>query len=149
MVIAAERFEDAFFQLHPRIASEITQKFAQCGLRVAIIGDISLHRGELVPASLHLRVEPRRSALVPRKYWGVQRAPRKSAHKCLKRFFRFEGYFAESECAAPICAKNPNVSVDCHVSTHFPARKRFMTIPGDTTNLFVGATPAYSPLCVP
>lgn len=58
-------------------------------------------------------------------------------------------YFAESEGTAPICDKNPKVSADCHVSMHLPARKRFTTIPGDTTNLFVGAKPAYSPRCVP
>jgi hypothetical protein len=46
IVIPVERFEDAFFQLHTRIAGEIIQKFVQYGLRVAIVGDISRHTDE-------------------------------------------------------------------------------------------------------
>lgn len=43
IVIPAERFEDAFFQLHTRIAGEIIGKFALYKMRVAIVGDISRH----------------------------------------------------------------------------------------------------------
>lgn len=41
IVIPTERFEDAFFQLHTRIAGEIIGKFAVYKMRVAIVGDIS------------------------------------------------------------------------------------------------------------
>jgi hypothetical protein len=46
MVIPTERFEDAFFQLHTRIAGEIIGKFAVYKMRVAIIGDISRYTEE-------------------------------------------------------------------------------------------------------
>jgi Domain of unknown function (DUF4180) len=46
IVIPAERFEDAFFQLHTRIAGEIVGKFAVYKMRVAIVGDISRHTEE-------------------------------------------------------------------------------------------------------
>ncbi|MFY9689332.1 MAG: DUF4180 domain-containing protein [Candidatus Acidiferrales bacterium] len=46
IVIPAERFEDAFFQLHTRIAGEIIGKFAVYKMRVAIVGDISRHTEE-------------------------------------------------------------------------------------------------------
>jgi Domain of unknown function (DUF4180) len=43
IVIPTERFEEAFFQLHTRIAGEIIGKFALYKMRVAIVGDISRH----------------------------------------------------------------------------------------------------------
>ncbi|HEX4075438.1 MAG TPA: DUF4180 domain-containing protein [Candidatus Acidoferrales bacterium] len=46
IVIPTERFEDAFFQLHTRIAGEIIGKFAVYKMRVAIVGDISCYTEE-------------------------------------------------------------------------------------------------------
>jgi hypothetical protein len=46
IVIPTERFEDAFFQLHTRIAGEIIGKFAVYKLHVAIVGDISRYTEE-------------------------------------------------------------------------------------------------------
>ena len=43
IVIPTERLEEAFFQLHTRIAGEIIGKFAVYKMRVAIVGDISRH----------------------------------------------------------------------------------------------------------
>ncbi|MCW2840617.1 MAG: hypothetical protein JWR55_2100 [Aeromicrobium sp.] len=41
VVVPAERLTDDFFQLRTGVAGEIAQKFANYGLRLAIIGDIS------------------------------------------------------------------------------------------------------------
>jgi hypothetical protein len=46
IVIPTERFEEAFFQLHTRIAGEIIGKFAVYKMRVAIVGDISRYAEE-------------------------------------------------------------------------------------------------------
>ncbi|GAA2142273.1 hypothetical protein GCM10009760_27280 [Kitasatospora kazusensis] len=42
-VVPAERFEDAFFQLHTRVAGDILQKFVNYRVGLAVLGDISRH----------------------------------------------------------------------------------------------------------
>ncbi|WP_028815280.1 DUF4180 domain-containing protein [Streptomyces flavidovirens] len=43
VVIPAERFDEAFFQLRTRVAGDIIQKFANYRVGVVILGDISRH----------------------------------------------------------------------------------------------------------
>ena len=43
VVLPAERLDDAFFQLHTRVAGDIVQKFVQYGMGLAVLGDISRH----------------------------------------------------------------------------------------------------------
>lgn len=43
VVVPAERFDEAFFTLRTRIAGDITQKFVQYRMGLAVLGDISRH----------------------------------------------------------------------------------------------------------
>ncbi|MFF3341446.1 DUF4180 domain-containing protein [Streptomyces flavidovirens] len=43
VVIPAERFDEAFFQLRTRVAGDIIQKFANYRVGIVILGDISRH----------------------------------------------------------------------------------------------------------
>lgn len=43
VVIPAERFDEAFFQLRTRVAGGIVQKFANYRMALAVLGDISRH----------------------------------------------------------------------------------------------------------
>ncbi|MER5350173.1 DUF4180 domain-containing protein [Kitasatospora sp. NPDC002551] len=45
LVVPAARFGEEFFTLSTRIAGEITQKFAQYRVGLAVVGDISRHTG--------------------------------------------------------------------------------------------------------
>jgi len=71
IVIPTERFEDAFFQLHTRIAGEIIGKFAVYKMRVAIVGDISRH----TEASSSLRASfTNRTAAIRSGSWQTSRS---------------------------------------------------------------------------
>ena len=48
VVIPVERLTDDFFELRTRLAGEITQKFVNYRLRLAIVGDIESRVGESV-----------------------------------------------------------------------------------------------------
>lgn len=43
VAIPAERLDEAFFQLHTRVAGDIVQKFAQYHVGLVVLGDISRH----------------------------------------------------------------------------------------------------------
>ncbi len=43
VAIPVERFTDDFFRLRTRVAGDIVQKFANYGMGLAVIGDISRH----------------------------------------------------------------------------------------------------------
>ncbi|MFD5074116.1 DUF4180 domain-containing protein [Streptomyces sp. NPDC058371] len=43
VVVPAERFDDAFFQLRTRVAGDIVQKFANYRVGLVVLGDISRH----------------------------------------------------------------------------------------------------------
>ncbi|MBA4866498.1 DUF4180 domain-containing protein [Streptomyces sp. PSKA54] len=43
VVVPAQRFGDDFFHLRTRIAGHIVQKFAQYGMGLVVLGDISRH----------------------------------------------------------------------------------------------------------
>jgi len=43
VVVPADRFDEAFFQLHTRVAGDIVQKFVQYGMGLTVVGDISRH----------------------------------------------------------------------------------------------------------
>ncbi|MGW0844520.1 DUF4180 domain-containing protein [Streptomyces sp. NPDC002787] len=43
VVIPAERFDEAFFELRTRVAGDIIQKFVQYRVGLAVVGDISRH----------------------------------------------------------------------------------------------------------
>ncbi|MFD3542360.1 DUF4180 domain-containing protein [Streptomyces sp. NPDC058662] len=43
IVIPAERFDEAFFQLSTRVAGDILQKFVNFRMGLAVVGDISCH----------------------------------------------------------------------------------------------------------
>lgn len=43
VVVPAERFADDFFQLRTRVAGHVVQKFAQYGVGLVVLGDISRH----------------------------------------------------------------------------------------------------------
>ena len=51
VAVPVERLEDEFFRLRTRVAGDIVQKFANYGMGLAVIGDISRH----VEASSALR----------------------------------------------------------------------------------------------
>ncbi|GAA2735278.1 DUF4180 domain-containing protein [Actinocorallia aurantiaca] len=43
VAVPVERFTDEFFRLRTRVAGDIVQKFANYGMGLAVIGDISRH----------------------------------------------------------------------------------------------------------
>ncbi|MGW0738168.1 DUF4180 domain-containing protein [Streptomyces sp. NPDC002851] len=43
VIIPAERFDETFFQLRTRVAGNMVQKFAQYGMGLVVLGDISRH----------------------------------------------------------------------------------------------------------
>jgi hypothetical protein len=43
VVVPAERFDEAFFQLRTRVAGDIIQKFVQYRVGLVVLGDISRH----------------------------------------------------------------------------------------------------------
>lgn len=43
VVIPAERFDEAFFQLSTRVAGDVIQKFVQYGMGIVVLGGISRH----------------------------------------------------------------------------------------------------------
>ncbi len=45
LVVPAARFGDEFFTLSTRVAGEVTQKFVQYRVGLAVVGDISRHTG--------------------------------------------------------------------------------------------------------
>ncbi|MFJ3834863.1 DUF4180 domain-containing protein [Streptomyces sp. NPDC054904] len=45
VVIPAERLDDEFFRLSSRVAGDIVQKFANYGMGLVVVGDITRHTG--------------------------------------------------------------------------------------------------------
>ncbi|THA23825.1 DUF4180 domain-containing protein [Streptomyces sp. RKND-216] len=43
VVVPVERFDEAFFRLRTRLAGEVVQKFAQYGMGLVVLGDVSGH----------------------------------------------------------------------------------------------------------
>ncbi|AXK36617.1 DUF4180 domain-containing protein [Streptomyces armeniacus] len=43
IAVPAARFDEAFFRLDTRVAGDMIQKFAQYGMGLAVLGDISRH----------------------------------------------------------------------------------------------------------
>ncbi|MDS1270699.1 DUF4180 domain-containing protein [Lipingzhangella sp. LS1_29] len=47
VVIPAERFDEALFQLSTRVAGDIVQKFVNYRVELVVLGDISRYRGHI------------------------------------------------------------------------------------------------------